>query len=82
MPQPRGGPGGVRRGWVASFDFERGLGVVVDERRRELRFHCTAIADGSRSIHPGTTVVFAVRPGHLGRMEAWDVTPVEPGRST
>lgn len=59
-----------QRGVVVSFDEERGLGSVRDELGRELPFHCTAIADGTRRIDPGTEVSFLSAPGHLGRMEA------------
>lgn len=59
-----------QRGVVVSFDEERGLGSVRDELGRELPFHCTAIADGTRRIDPGTEVSFLSVPGHLGRMEA------------
>jgi hypothetical protein len=38
-------------------------------------FHCTAIADGSRTIEVGTFVTFDVVAGRLGRWEASAVTP-------
>ena len=41
-----------------------------------LGFHCTAIADGSRSIPVGVDVVFVVVPGRSGRWEAAEVSPV------
>lgn len=65
-----------RTGVVASFDDERGLGTVVDDSGQELSFHCTAVADGSRSIQSGTRVVYTVRPGHLGRYEARGLVPI------
>lgn len=58
------------RGVVTAFDPERGLGTVVSDAGRELPFHCTAVADGSRSVEVGTAVVFEAAPGHLGRYEA------------
>ena len=58
------------QGRVESFDEVVGLGWVVDDTGRRLQFHCTQIADGSRSIAPGTDVTFAVVPGHLGQWEA------------
>jgi cold shock CspA family protein len=58
------------RGVVTEFDEDRGLGTVRDEVGRDLPFHCTAIADGTRSIAPGTKVTFLTAPGHLGRTEA------------
>lgn len=56
-------------GTVAAFDAERGLGTVAGEDGREWPFHCTAIADGSRTIEPGTPVAFVVVAGHLGKEE-------------
>jgi cold shock CspA family protein len=68
--------GKVRVGTVAAFDDDRGLGTVVDAGGREWPFHCTAIADGSRHIEVGTSVAFEARPGHLGRDEARELTPL------
>ena len=45
---------------------------------RRYGFHATAIADGSRRIGVGTTVVFTVTPGHRGLYEARSLSPV-PG---
>ena len=56
-------------GTVVSFDAHRGTGVVVEGSGEEFPFHCTAIADGTREIEPGTRVHFEVTPG-LGRWEA------------
>lgn len=56
-------------GSVGSFDEHRGTGTVVDDDGSEFPFHCTAIADGTRAIEPGTRVTFVVAPG-LGRWEA------------
>lgn len=62
-------------GKVAAFDHDRGRGEVrVDDR--ELGFHATRIADGSRTIRVGTEVAFDVVPGHLGRWEAVNLRPV------
>lgn len=58
-------------GVVAEFDSPRGWGTVRrDGDGVELPFHCTAVADGTREIEPGTRVTFDVVPGHLGRWEA------------
>mgnify|MGYP001627503897 CR=1 FL=1 len=62
------------RGRVSEFDEPRGLGTVVAEDGTAYPFHCTAIADGTRDIDPGTPVRFALRPGHLGR---WEATALE-----
>lgn len=70
-------PGGeMRVGEVQAFDEHRGLGTVVDGLGGAWPFHCTAIADGSRTIAAGTRVAFRSVPGHLGRMEAADVQPL------
>lgn len=63
-------------GTVTAFDVGRGLGTVTDDAGGEWPFHCTAIADGSRTVEVGTAVVFRPVPGHLGRMEAADVQPL------
>jgi len=74
---PQSGPprwpalrGASTEGRVVSFDAERGVGVVADGDGRELFFHCTAIADGSRQIEVGRAVSFVVAPGHRGLLEA------------
>ncbi len=60
----------IMTGEVESFDDPAGLGVLRSDEGRELPFHCTAIADGSRSIAEGTRVAFVVVPGPGGRWEA------------
>jgi cold shock CspA family protein len=62
------------RGVVAEFDEARGTGCVKDEDGRGWFFHCTQIADGTRTIAVGAPVSFEVRPGHLGRWEAAAIT--------
>lgn len=66
-------------GDVSAFDDDRGLGTVTDADGREWPFHCTAIADGSRTIDVGTAVVFRPAAGHLGQMEAAHVQPAGSG---
>lgn len=61
---------GLLTGAVTAFDADRGLGTVATDAGRELPFHCTAIADGTRTIEVGARVVFGTAPGHLGRVEA------------
>jgi CspA family cold shock protein len=63
------------RGVVARFDDHAGVGTVRADDGQEVFFHCTAIADGSRSIAEGTVVGFEVVAGHLGRWEARRVEP-------
>jgi cold shock CspA family protein len=60
----------VRRGSVETFDENVGLGVVRGEDGVGYPFHCTRIADESRSIDQGVTVWFEVVAGHQGRWEA------------
>jgi cold shock CspA family protein len=67
---------GPHHGRVASFDPKRGLGAVADDDGSSYGFHATAIADGSRRISVGTTVVFTVTPGHRGLYEARSLLPV------
>lgn len=61
-------------GIVDSFDEPRGLGAVRSDNGAVLPFHCTAIADGSRTIPVGQPVRFTVVAGHLGRWEAAHIT--------
>ncbi|HEX2042705.1 MAG TPA: cold shock domain-containing protein [Acidimicrobiales bacterium] len=60
-------------GTVAAFDEHKGVGTVQADDGRELPFHCTSIADGSRTIEVGARVSFAVVAGHRGRWEAADL---------
>jgi cold shock protein len=60
-------------GTVATFDDHRGYGTVREAGGAEWFFHCTAIADGSRTIAEHTPVTFTVVPGRLGRWEATDL---------
>jgi cold shock CspA family protein len=67
-------------GVVASFDDARGYGTIsVSGTGAELFFHCIAIADGSRSIGVGQRVWFSIAPGHLGRLEAREITKAGSG---
>jgi len=59
-----------RFGEIVAFEEHRGLGTVRDAEGRQLEFHCTQIADGSRTIDVGAEVVFVVAAGSLGRWEA------------
>jgi cold shock CspA family protein len=62
-------------GVVAAFDDDRGLGTILADDGEEVPFHCTAIADGSRTIRVGQAVRFAVVAGRLGSWEAEHVAP-------
>ena len=62
-------------GEVVEFDDPKGYGTVRADDGAEHFFHCTAVADGSRTIDVGARVVFEVVPGRLGRWEAADLRP-------
>ena len=62
-------------GTVAEFDEPKGYGTVRTDDGRDLFFHCTQIADGTRAIPVGVTVEFDVVPGRNGRWEASDIRP-------
>ena len=63
-------------GTVVEFDAERGFGAVSGEDGSEpIFFHCTAIADGTRTIAVGAQVTYVVVAGHQGRWEAKDLQP-------
>ena len=62
-------------GVVTAFDEPVGLGTVTTADGDEHAFHCTAIADGTRTIEVGAEVEFEVVPGRLGRWEATDLRP-------
>jgi cold shock CspA family protein len=58
------------RGAVTEFDEPRGLGMIEADDGHTFPFHCTALLDGTRTIDPGTPVVFEIRPAGMGRYEA------------
>lgn len=58
---------------VAEFDEQKGFGYVEGDDGRRLFFHCTQIADGTRTIEAGTAVTYEIVAGHLGRYEAAEV---------
>jgi cold shock CspA family protein len=66
-------------GNVVRFDDRRGIGEIAGDDRQVYFFHCTVIADGSRTIAVGTAVEFEAVPGHQGRWEAASIVPVTPG---
>jgi len=68
------------RGTVTAFDEHRGIGELRADDGASYSFHCTAIADGTRTIAVGAVVEFAVVPGHLGRWEAAAIEPVTASR--
>lgn len=62
-------------GTVTEFDDRRGIGTVTTDGGRVVAFHCTAVADGSRTIAEGTAVVVEIAAGLPGAWEAAVVTP-------
>jgi cold shock CspA family protein len=58
---------------VRAFSAEQGLGTLADDEGSTFPFHCTALTDGSREVEPGRAVLFVVRPGHRGQLEAQEV---------
>ena len=62
-------------GKVSAFDERGGLGEITADDASVYPFHCTVIADGTRTIEVGAAVEFDVVAGRLGRWEASAVTP-------
>ena len=62
------------KGSVAEFDEHRGIGTITADDGTNYSFHCTQIADGTRTIDVNAPVDFEVRPGHLGQ---WEATAIE-----
>lgn len=65
----------TRTGVVTSFDEHRGLGTIAGDDGTTFGFHCTAVADGTRTVEEDTRVRFVVVAGRLGRWEAGEITP-------
>ena len=58
------------------FDEAKGYGAVEDaETGTRYFFHCTQIADGSRTVETGASVEFDVVAGLRGRWEAAALRP-------
>jgi cold shock CspA family protein len=68
---------GVHHGQVATFDDHVGAGTVTAPAGT-WTFHCTSLADGSRTIAVDTPVTFRVAPGPVG-FEALEVSPRSAG---
>jgi cold shock CspA family protein len=60
-------------GVVVAWDEHGGYGAVRSEDGTEHFFHCTQLADGSRTTEVGQAVTFDVVPGRLGQWEAANV---------
>jgi CspA family cold shock protein len=63
-------------GRVVEFDERRGLGAVESSNGARYDFHCTAIADGTRTIASNARVEFTLVPGPVGRFEAGAIRAV------
>jgi len=66
----------VTSGKVSAFDERRGLGEVTADDATVYPFHCTAIADGTRTIASDARVEFTLVPGPVGRFEAGAIRAV------
>lgn len=64
----------LRHGTVTTFDESSATGTVTDDTGTQFPFHCIEIADGSRTIAPGTPVEFTVL-AKFGRYEAAQIRP-------
>ena len=62
-----------REGSVVAFDPRRGLGEIEEHDGTRRPFHCTQVADGSRTVPVGATVRYVLVPGSLGAWEASEV---------
>jgi cold shock CspA family protein len=62
-------------GRVVAFDTDRGRGEIEADDGTRLAFHCTQVADGSRTVPVGAPVRYVVLPGSLGAWEASEVAP-------
>ncbi|MEX2254527.1 MAG: hypothetical protein WEC34_03715 [Acidimicrobiia bacterium] len=69
----------ARTGRVAAFDLRRGLGTLESTEGERFDFHCTQVADGTRSVPVGAIVRYVVVPGSLGRWEAAAVDAISVG---
>jgi cold shock CspA family protein len=63
-------------GTVNWFDDGRGLGTIVADDGVAFPFHCTQIADGSRTIAEKASVSFDLLC-KFGRYEATSIRPVD-----
>jgi cold shock CspA family protein len=64
------------QGKVIEFDEHTGLGVVESVDGARNAFHCTQVADGSRTVKVGMAVRYEIVPGSLGLWEAGAIEPV------
>ena len=67
------------RGRVAAYDDHKGYGFIETRDGRTLFFHCTAIADGTRTIPEDVEVEYLEVTDPRGKPEATDVRPAPRG---
>jgi len=58
------------RGIVTAFDDAKGFGTVSGDDGEDRFFHCTSVADGTRTISVGAHVEYEIVAGNLGCYEA------------
>lgn len=63
----------TERGVVVAYDDHVGWGIVRGTSGIDLGFHCTALADGSRTIEVGVDVAYRIVPNGPGRWEATSI---------
>ncbi len=63
-------------GTIAEFSEPRGIGLVAVDGAR-YPFHCTQIADGTRTVRVGAAVEFEIVPGRRGDWEAAHIVKVD-----
>lgn len=68
----------TERGRVAEYDDHKGYGYIEPAGGGRLFFHCTAIADGTRTIPVGVEVEYSAVRDPRGQPEAADVRPLPP----
>lgn len=61
-------------GRIATFDEFAGRGEIEARGGMHFPFHCTAIADGTRTVAADAPVRFRLVPGPLGALEATAIT--------
>jgi cold shock CspA family protein len=64
-------------GEVGSRDAISGESSNSETVQDGLRFHCTAISDGTRTVMPGAMVAYSLVPGHFGVMEPYPVVKID-----
>ena len=66
----------MNKGTVTEFDDPKGYGTIRADEGGEYFFHCTRIADGTRTIAGNARVEFTLVPGPVGKFEAGAIRAV------